>query len=108
MGVTRVRHDLATKPPPSHIKVNFEVAQMVKNLPTMRETWIRFLGQEDSLEKGMATHCSILAWRIPWTEITILVDMTEGLMLFLCTHTHTYTQIFSFSLGMLKGFALSA
>ena len=68
MGVTRVRHDLATKPPPSHIKVNFEVAQMVKNLPTMRETWVRFLGQEDSLEKGMATHCSILAWRIPWIE----------------------------------------
>ena len=38
----------------------------------MRETWVRFLGQEDSLEKGKATHCSILAWRIPWTEITIL------------------------------------
>ena len=41
---------------------------MVKNLPAMQETWVRFLGQEDSLEKGMATHCSILAWRIPWTE----------------------------------------
>ena len=42
------------------------VAQMVKNLPAMRETWIRSLGWEDSLEKGMETHSSILAWRIPW------------------------------------------
>ena len=41
---------------------------MVKNLPTMRETWVPSLGQEDPLEKGMATHASILAWRIPWTE----------------------------------------
>ena len=44
------------------------VAQMVKNLPAMLETWVQFLGQEDPLEKGMATHTSILAWRIPWTE----------------------------------------
>jgi len=44
------------------------VAQMVKNLPTMQETWIRSLGWEDSLEKEMATHSSILSWRIPWTE----------------------------------------
>ena len=44
------------------------VGRMVKNLPTMRETWGRSLGQEDPLEKGMATHSSILAWRIPWTE----------------------------------------
>ena len=42
--------------------------QMVKNLPTMQETWVLFLGQEDSLEKGMATLSSVLAWRIPWTE----------------------------------------
>ena len=40
-------------------------AQMVKNLPAMQETWVQSLGWEDSLEKGMATHCSILAWRIP-------------------------------------------
>ena len=39
-----------------------------KNLPAMRETWIRSLGQEDPLEKGMATHSSILTWRILWTE----------------------------------------
>ena len=44
------------------------VGQMVKNLPKMRETWGQSLGQEDPLEKGMATHSSILAWRIPWTE----------------------------------------
>ena len=44
------------------------MAQMVKNLPTMQETWVRSLGWEDPLEKGMATHPSILAWRIPWTE----------------------------------------
>ena len=43
------------------------VAQMVKNLP-VQETWIRLLGWEDALEKGMATHFSILAWRIPWIE----------------------------------------
>ena len=44
------------------------VAQMVKNLPAMQETWVRSLSQEDLLEKRMATHSSILAWRIPWTE----------------------------------------
>ena len=44
------------------------VAQMVKNLPPMQETQVRFLGQEDPLEKGLASHSSILAWRIPWIE----------------------------------------
>ena len=44
------------------------VVQTVKNLPAVWETWIRSLGQEDLLEKGMATHSSILAWRIPGTE----------------------------------------
>ena len=44
------------------------VAQMVKLLPAMQETWVQSLGQEDLLEKEMATHSSILAWRIPWTE----------------------------------------
>ena len=44
------------------------MAQMVKNLPAMQETQIQFLGQEDLLEKEMATHFSILAWRIPWKE----------------------------------------
>ena len=41
---------------------------MVKHLPTMWETWVQSLGQEDLLEKEMATHSSILAWKIPWTE----------------------------------------
>ena len=44
------------------------VAQRLKRLPAMRETWVGFLGWEDPLEKEMATHSSILAWRIPWTE----------------------------------------
>ena len=44
------------------------VAQIVKNLPAMWDTWVWFLGREDPLEKGMAIHSSILAWRIPWTE----------------------------------------
>ena len=44
------------------------VAQMVKCLPTMQETWVRSLGREDPLEKEMATHSSTLAWRIPWME----------------------------------------
>ena len=45
----------------------FLVPQMVKRLPAMQETWVRSLGQEDPLEKEMASHSSILAWRIPWT-----------------------------------------
>ena len=44
------------------------MAQTVKNPPAAQETWIRSLGGEDPLEEGMVTHCSILAWRIAWTE----------------------------------------
>ena len=44
------------------------MAQIVKHLPTMQETYVQSLGQEDPLEKEMATHSSILAWRIPWME----------------------------------------
>ena len=44
------------------------LAQTIKILPAVQQTWIQSLGQEDSLEKGMATHSSIPAWRIPWTE----------------------------------------
>ena len=50
------------------LKIILGLAQMVKNLPAMWETWVPSLGWEDSLEKGMATHSSTLAWRIPWTE----------------------------------------
>ena len=44
------------------------VAQIIKNLPAVQETWLQSLGLEDPLEKGMTTHSSILAWRIPWRE----------------------------------------
>ena len=44
------------------------IAQLVKSLHAIQETWVRFLGGEDPLEKEMATHSSVLAWRIPWTE----------------------------------------
>ena len=58
---------------------------MVKNLPAMWKTWVRSLGWEGPLEKGMTTHSSILAWRIPWTEATVHgiaeSDMTERLTL---------------------------
>ena len=64
------------------------VAQMVKKLPAMEETWVRSLGWEDPLEEGMATHCSILAWRIAMDKRTLAgynpwghqeSDMTERL-----------------------------
>ena len=63
---------------PPHLKVSFKcylsdiqaslVAQRLKHLPAMQETWVQSLGCEDPLEKEMATHSSMLAWRIPWTE----------------------------------------
>ena len=53
--------------PPQYSWISL-VAHMVKNLPAMQETWVRCLGQEDHLEKEMAIHASILAWRIPRTE----------------------------------------
>ena len=74
---------------------DFPVAQLAKNLPMMQETRVRFLGQEDPLEKEMAVHSSILAWRSPWTEKSGGLqfmghkewDTTERL-----THTHTHTH----------------
>ena len=67
------------------------VTQTVMNPPAKQESWVQSLGQDDPLEEGMATHSSILAWRIPWTEEpgalqfmgSQRVDMTEQL-----THTH--------------------
>ena len=50
------------------VRLSSQVAQMVKRLPAMQETWVWSLGWEDPLEKEMATHSSILAWKIPWTE----------------------------------------
>ena len=55
------------------------VAQRLKCLPAMRETWVQSLGWEDPLEKEMATHSSILAWRIPWTEETGGLQQSMGL-----------------------------
>ena len=49
-------------------KIYMWVAQRVKRLPAMQETWVRSVGQEDPLEKEMATHSSTLAWKSPWTE----------------------------------------
>ena len=49
-------------------RVDFPGGSVVKNLPAVQETWFQSLGQEDLLEKEMAAHSSILAWRIPWTE----------------------------------------
>ena len=53
------------------------VDQMVKYLPAMQETWVRSLGQKDPLERGMATHSSILAWRIPWTDYGVTKSWTQ-------------------------------
>ena len=50
---------------------------MVKNLPAKQETWVRSLGQKDPLEKGVATHSSILAWRIPWTVRGVTKSQTQ-------------------------------
>ena len=50
------------------------MAQLVKNLPTMRKIWVRSLGWEETLEKGKATHSSILAWRVPWTKRQTLLN----------------------------------
>ena len=79
------------------------VAQMVKRLSTMWETWVRSLGWEDSLEKEMATHASILAWKIPWAEepgrlqsmglLRVRHDwVTEHVREHTHTNTHTHTH----------------
>ena len=70
------------------------VVQTVKNLPAMQETWVPSLGQEDPLEKGMATHSSILAWRIPWTEeLGRLQSMgSQRVVHDWATNTHTHTK----------------
>ena len=70
------------------------MAQRVKNLPAMQETQVPFLGQEDPLEKEMATHSSILAWRIPWTGAwqAIVHGVTKSLT-WLSTHTDWLTPL---------------
>ena len=76
---------------------------MVKNLPAMQETWVQSLGQKDPLEKGMATHSSVLAWRITWTEESVRLqsmgsqivgnDLTTNASLFnLISSTLSYSE----------------
>ena len=62
-----LHNDSQLKSPPATVNTSL-VAQLVKNLAALQEIRVRFLGREDPLEKEMATHSSILAWRIPWTE----------------------------------------
>ena len=80
-----------------YVCITYLVAQMVKNLPAMQEAWVLSLGWEDPLEKGIATHSSILVWRIPWTEKPSGLqsmgchkesDTTEQLTQLSNTHTH--------------------
>ena len=79
------------------------VAQKVKNPPAMGETWVQSLGQEDPLEEGMATHFSILVWRIPmdrgawWAtvhSVTKSQTQLKQLSMHACTHTYTHTHIY--------------
>ena len=70
------------------------IAQLVKNPPAMQEVWVQFLIWEDPLEKGKATHSSILAWRIPWTRGRKELDMTEQLSLLTeCGLYHLFTEV---------------
>ena len=81
------------------------VVQMIKNLPAMKETWVPSLGQEDPLEKGMATHSTIPAWEIPRTEVLEGYnpwyhkesDMTEQLTFSLFTFTISLVHVLMFS-----------
>ena len=66
------------------------VAQLVKNLPSIWETWVQSLGQEDPLEEGMATHSSILAWRIPGTQRVRHDCATQHSTAHVYMNTHTF------------------
>ena len=74
---------------------DFSVAQMIKNLLAMRETWVQSLGWEDPLKKGTATHFSILAWRIPWTWWAAVHGVAESDM------THRLSLHFDFSIRVM-------
>ena len=87
-GSQSVRHDWVTSLHFITIKWASLVAQLVKkNLPAMQETWIQSLSWEDPLEKGKATHSSILAWRIPWTAQRVRPQWAA------CTSTSTFIAI---------------
>ena len=68
------------------------MAQLIKNLPAMQDTWVPSLGWEDPLEKGMATHSIILAWRIPWREEPggLQSMMSQRVRQDSVKHTHTH------------------
>ena len=78
------------------------VAQMVKNSPAMQETWVWFLGQEDALKKQKATHSSIFAWRIPWTEEFGRLQFTGSQRVRHDWTTNTYIFLFSLCLYIYK------
>ena len=82
------------------------VAQMVKNLPAMWETQVWSLGREDPLEKGIATHSSIFAWRIPWTEATVhgvAKDQTQLINFHFTKHLLTYWSTQTFGQDVSRG-----
>ena len=62
------------------------MTQTIKNLPAMQETWVQSLGGEDPLEKGMATHSSILAWKIPWMEEPLYITKNPLFIVYLWLH----------------------
>ena len=74
------------------------VAQTVKNLPAVQETWVRSLGWEDPLEEGMAMHTSILVWRIPWTEEPGGLQLP--LMFYVCIRRICIFQLLGVKLSM--------
>ena len=75
---TEVQRDSGLTANPFSLGWAFLVAQRVKHLPTMQETRVQYLGWEDPLEKEMAIHSSILAWKIPWTEEPGRLQSTES------------------------------
>ena len=85
------------------------VAQIVKRLPTMQRAWVQSLGQEDPLEKEMATHSSTLAWRIPWTEEpdrlrSMGLQSQTRLSDFAFTYFVTYSGPYYYHMSYNKGF----
>ena len=82
------------------------MAQTIKTLPAMQETWLRSLGQEDPLEEGMAAHSSLLAWRIPWTEepggLQSMGLTKSQTLLSVRTHTHMRILMYIHPFSLLK------
>ena len=78
-----------------HVYWSSLLAQIVKNMPVMQETWIWSLGQEDPLKKGMAAHSSILAWRVSWTEEPGRLQSVESQRIGHNWATNTSTILFS-------------